>query len=96
MTYLPTQVGGQWFYLNLIQDLYSRKIIGCEVHAEDDEDHATQLAVRTALAEGIALLDSDKRPVLHGDNGATIKATTVISKGRVDGVHDLKPQTVLF
>jgi len=38
MTYLPTQVGGQWFYLYLILDLYSRKIIGWEVHAKDDGD----------------------------------------------------------
>ena len=79
MTYLPTQVGGQWFYLYLILDLYSRKIIGWEVHAEDDGDHAAHLVARTALAEGIAMVDRDKRPVLHGDNGATIKATTVIA-----------------
>jgi hypothetical protein len=26
MTYLPTQIAGQWFYLYLILDLYSRKI----------------------------------------------------------------------
>jgi putative transposase len=32
---------------------------------------------RTALAEGIAALD--QRPVLHGDNGATLKATTVLA-----------------
>ncbi|MFP5580326.1 MAG: DDE-type integrase/transposase/recombinase, partial [Acidimicrobiia bacterium] len=30
MTYLPTQVQGRWFYLYLIQDLYSRKIVGWE------------------------------------------------------------------
>lgn len=79
MTYLPTQVGGQWFYLYLILDLYSRKIIGWEVHAKDDGDHAAHLVARTALAEGIAMAERDKRPVLHGDNGATIKATTVIA-----------------
>jgi putative transposase len=32
MTYLPTQVQGRWFYLYLIQDLYSRKIVGWEIH----------------------------------------------------------------
>jgi len=79
MTYLPTQVMGQWFYLYLILDLYSRKIVGWEVHAKDDGDHAAQLVHRTALAEGIALRDRDQRPVLHGDNGATIKSTTVVA-----------------
>jgi len=31
MTYLPATVGGQWFHLYLILDLYSRKIVGWEV-----------------------------------------------------------------
>lgn len=77
LTYLPAQVAGRWFFLYLILDLYSRKIIGWEVHDNDDGDHAARLAQRTALAEGIASL-CDK-PVLHGDNGATVKATTVLA-----------------
>jgi len=77
MTYLPANVLGRWFYLYLILDLYSRKIIGWEVHDSDDSDHATHLVRRTALAEGIAALKT--KPVLHGDNGATLKATTVLA-----------------
>jgi transposase InsO family protein len=77
MTYLAAKVLGKWFYLYLILDLYSRKIVGWEVHDTDDADHAAHLVRRTALAEGIAALD--RRPVLHGDNGATLKATTVLA-----------------
>lgn len=77
MTYLPAHVAGRWFYLYMILDLYSRKIVGWEVHGEDDADHAAQLVRRTALAEGIATCDT--KPVLHGDNGATLKATTVLA-----------------
>ena len=77
MTYLPAQVMGRWFYLYLILDLYSRKIVGWEVHEADDADHAAQLVKRTALAEGIVALGA--KPVLHGDNGATLKATTVLA-----------------
>jgi transposase InsO family protein len=77
MTYLPAVVMGRWFYLYLILDLYSRKIVGWEVHAEDDSNHASHLVRRTALAEGIAALLT--KPVLHGDNGATLKATTVLA-----------------
>lgn len=73
MTYLPAQVAGRWFYLYLILDLYSRKIVGWEVHERDHADHAAHLVRRTALAEGIAALAS--KPVLHGDNGSTLKAT---------------------
>ncbi len=39
--------------------------------------HAAHLVRRTALAEGIATLRT--KPVLHGDNGATLKATTVLA-----------------
>jgi putative transposase len=77
MTYLPAQVMGRWFYLYLILDLYSRKIVGWEVHDLDHADHAAHLVRRTALAEGIAALGS--KPVLHGDNGSTLKATTVLA-----------------
>ncbi|HYN63468.1 MAG TPA: IS3 family transposase [Candidatus Limnocylindrales bacterium] len=77
MTYLPAAVVGRWFYLYLILDLYSRKIVGWEVHDTDDADHAAHLVRRTALAEGIAALAT--KPVLHGDNGATLKATTVLA-----------------
>ena len=77
MTYLPAQVTGRWFHLYLILDLYSRKIVGWEVHDSDHADHAVHLVRRTALAEGIAALGT--KPVLHGDNGSTLKATTVLA-----------------
>lgn len=77
MTYLPSKVIGRWFYLYLILDLYSRKIVGWEVHEKDDAQHAADLVRRTALCERISMLE--KKPVLHGDNGATLKATTVLT-----------------
>ena len=77
VTFLPARVKGQWFYLYLILDLYSRKIVGFEVHADDSADHAAHLAKRTALAEGVHATSA--KPVLHGDNGATLKATTVLA-----------------
>ena len=39
--------------------------------------HAAHLVRRTALAEGIATMLT--KPVLHGDNGSTLKATTVLA-----------------
>jgi transposase InsO family protein len=42
MTYLPAAVIGMWFHLYLILDLYSRKIVGWEVHATDDSHDAGQ------------------------------------------------------
>jgi putative transposase len=77
MTYLPATVAGRWFYLYLILDVYSRKVVGFEVHDRDDAEHAAHLARRTALAEGIHAMAA--KPVLHGDNGSTFKATTVLA-----------------
>ncbi len=77
MTFLPAEVTGRWFYLYLILDVYSRKIVGFEVHDSDAADHAAQLLKRTALAEGLHAMAT--KPVLHGDNGATLKATTVLA-----------------
>jgi transposase InsO family protein len=76
-TYLPAMVVGRWFYLYLILDIFSRKIVGWEVHDADSADHAAHLEHRTALAEGIHAMA--EKPVLHGDNGATLKATTVLA-----------------
>ena len=40
MTFLPSVVAGRWFYLYLILDLHSRKVVGWETHDNDDADHA--------------------------------------------------------
>jgi putative transposase len=77
VTFLPAIVQGRWFYLYLILDLYSRKIVGFEVHDTDSADHAAHLARRTALAEAVHAMPV--KPVLHGDNGATLKGTTVLA-----------------
>jgi putative transposase len=77
LTFLASRVVGRWFYLYLILGVYSRKIVSFQVHATDNAGRAVDLLQRTALAEGIHALA--KNPVLHGDNGATMKATTVLA-----------------
>jgi len=77
MSFLPTQVLGVWCFMYLILDVYSRKIVGFEVHETDDSEHAVELLRRTALAEGLHSMA--QKPVLHGDNGSTLKATSVLA-----------------
>jgi transposase InsO family protein len=77
VTFLPGRVRGRWFYLFLILDLWSRKVVGHEVHETDQAEHAAHLVRRTALAEGIHA--RAHRPVLHGDNGPSVKGTTVLA-----------------
>jgi transposase InsO family protein len=76
MTYSPTDIAGRWFYLYLILDVYNRKIVGWKVHETDDADHAARVVQRAAIAEDITA--NHTKPVLHGDNGATLKATTAL------------------
>jgi putative transposase len=51
MTYLPAMVVGRWFHLYLILDLFSRKIVGWEVHATDDANHAARHELYTQARE---------------------------------------------
>ncbi len=45
VTFLPASIQGRWFYLYLILDLYSGKIVGFEVHDTDSAEHAAHLAL---------------------------------------------------
>lgn len=76
ITYLPSGVRGLYFYLYLILDLYSRKIVGWEVHATESGEHAATLLRRTALSEAIQTWRAPL--VLHADNGSPMKSATLL------------------
>lgn len=73
ITYLAGPVRGLFFYLYLIVDLYSRKIVGWEVFEEENSAHAAEVVRRAVLAEGCV----DKPLVLHADNGSPMKGATL-------------------
>jgi transposase InsO family protein len=75
ITYLPGPVRGMFFYLYLILDLYSRKIVGWEVHAAENGEHASALIRRAVLAEGVI----GQPLVLHADNGGPQKGSTLMA-----------------
>lgn len=75
ITYLPTTIKGLFFYLYMIMDVYSRKIVGWEVHESESTDHSTLLIRKTYLREGVA----GKPLVLHSDNGSPMKGATMLS-----------------
>ena len=60
---------GRFFYLYLILDIFSRKIVGWEVHEREGADLAARLIEQTVWAEGCIL----KPLVLHADNGSPMK-----------------------
>lgn len=76
ITYLPGPVKGMFFYLYLILDIFSRKIVGWEVWPEESAEHASQLIRRAVIAEGITR--QDEPLVLHSDNGSPMKGSTLL------------------
>lgn len=73
ITWLSGPIAGAFFYLYLIVDIYSRKIVGWEVHDRETADFAAALLRRAVWAEHCLT-----RPlVLHADNGSPMKGATM-------------------
>ena len=76
LTYLKSDIAG-WFYrLYMRLDIYSRKIVGWEVHETESADFAAALMSRACLAEGTCRTEL----VLHSDNGGPMKGATMLAK----------------
>jgi transposase InsO family protein len=75
ITYLATTVKGVFFYLYLIVDVFSRKIVGWEVYELESADWAAKVFRKAYLREGIA----GDALVLHSDNGAPMKGATMLA-----------------
>jgi len=76
ISYLPTKVIGQHYYLYMIEDIYSRKIVGWEVHSNETGEQAAELLERSVWSEKCRRQDL----VLHSDNGAPMKSLTMQAK----------------
>jgi putative transposase len=75
ISYLPTQITGLYFYLYLIMDIYSRKIVGWSVHEKELSDYGAKLIEQACHDEGI----EHHQIVLHSDNGAPMKGITMLA-----------------
>jgi transposase InsO family protein len=77
ITYLRSLVRGLFFYLYLVEDVWSRKILGWAVHDDESSDHAAALVERIR-AEGGPSVDL-RGWVLHADNGGPMKGATMLA-----------------
>ena len=73
--YLATTLKGLFFYLYLIMDVYSRKIVGWEVYDTESSDHAASIFHKAHLREGVGA----ESLVLHSDNGSPMKGATMLA-----------------
>lgn len=76
ITYLPAKVRGQHYYLYVIEDIYSRKIVGYDVYECESGKLASQLLQQTLIREQCF----NQALVLHSDNGAPMKSLTFKAK----------------
>ena len=73
ITYLRTTVRGSFYYLYMMMDVWSRKIVGFAIHEVESPEHASVL-----LREALANEKFDGRGlVLHADNGGPMKGATM-------------------
>jgi len=82
ITYLPTLILGIFFYLYLFMDLFSRKIVGWQVYAEESSALAADLMTDICRRENI----SPNQVVLHSDNGGPMKGATMLTRLQTLGV----------
>ena len=82
ITYLPTQVKGQYFYLYLFMDIFSRKIVGWQIYQTESSEQAAEVMHDICAREGIA----PNQVTLHSDNGSPMKGATMLATLQALGV----------
>lgn len=75
ITYLPTLIHGVFLYLYLVLDIYSRKIVGWQVHEEERSALAADLMTDICQREGVRR----HQVTLHSDNGSPMKGATMLA-----------------
>jgi len=73
VTYLASPVIGLHYYLYMIVDIWSRKIVGWEVYEKETGELASELMRRAVLAEQCNQSDL----ILHADNGGPQRSSTL-------------------
>jgi transposase InsO family protein len=75
ITYLKTPVRGLFFYLYLMMDIWSRKIVGWDVYDVEAADLAAALFTDTCARHHL----DPRGIVLHADNGGPMKGATMVA-----------------
>lgn len=75
ITYLKAPIKGTFFYLYMFMDIFSRKIVGYEVHLTESMKHSSALIDKICIDGNI----EKKQLVLHSDNGSPMKGATMLA-----------------
>lgn len=75
ITYLQTSVKGFFFYLYMVVDVWSRKIIAAQIFTEESMEHSSMLLAHACMINGV----QPEELVLHSDNGGPMKGATMLA-----------------
>jgi len=75
ITYLQSCVKGIFFYLYMIVDVWSRKIIAAQIFDKESMDHSSALLAHACMVHGV----QPEELVLHSDNGGPMKGATMLA-----------------
>jgi transposase InsO family protein len=75
ITYMNSALRGAYYYLYLVEDIFSRMIVGWTVEEVESADHAARLIDRICQEQAIAIGSL----TLHSDNGAPMKGATLLA-----------------
>ena len=75
ITYLNSPIRGAYYYLYLVEDIFSRMIVGWAVQEEQSAEHGARLIDRTCQEHGIAR----GQLTLHADNGTPVKGAMLLA-----------------
>lgn len=75
ITYLKSPIRGQYFYLYMIMDVFSRMIVGSEVYLCESAEYASALIADTTRRHDV----KEDQLTLHSDNGGPMKGATMLA-----------------
>lgn len=75
ITYLKSNIMGQFFYLYLAIDIYSRKIVAWEIAERENSETSSKMIRKACLAEGV----QRHQLFIHSDNGGPMKGATMLA-----------------
>lgn len=75
ITYLNSPIRGRYYYLYLVEDIFSRMIVGWTIEEVESADHGSRLIDRICQEQGI----TKGQLTLHSDNGGPMTGATMVA-----------------
>jgi putative transposase len=75
ITYLNSPIRGAYYYLYLVEDIFSRMIVGWIIEEVQSAEHGARLIDRICQEQGIP----KGQLTLHSDNGAPMTGATIVA-----------------